>query len=82
LTNLRPQLVQTLLQHCRSVKVKRLFMGLAEGCNLPWVERIDLSKVNFGKGKRVVVKGGHFDPKYNITLPKALSGEEVVKGRR
>ena len=82
LTNLRPRLVQTLLQHCRSVKVKRLFMGLAEGCNLPWVERIDLSKVNFGKGKRVVVKGGHFDPKYNITLPKALSGEEVVKGRR
>ena len=82
LTNLRPRLVQTLLQQCRSVKVKRLLMALAEGCNLPWVERLDLSKVNFGKGKRMIVKGGRFEPKYNITLPRTHSGEEVVKGRR
>ncbi len=82
LTNFRPRLVQTLMEECRSVKVKRLFMALAEGCNLPWVERLDLSKVNFGKGKRMIVKGGRFEPKYNITLPRTHSAEEVVKGKK
>lgn len=81
LTTLRHRLVQTLLEECRSVKVKRLFMGLAEGCNLPWVKKLDLSKVNLGKGKRMVVKGGRLDPKYNITLPKTLSGEKGFKGK-
>lgn len=36
LGTLRPTLVQTLLEHCRFVKVKRLFMFLAEENNHPW----------------------------------------------
>jgi len=27
------------------------------------------SKVDFGKGKRMIVKGGWLDTKYNITIP-------------
>lgn len=69
LTTLRPQVVQTLLEHCSSVKVKRLFMVLAESCQHVWVKKLDLSKVNFGKGKRMLVKGGRFDSKYNISVP-------------
>ena len=69
LTTLRPRLVQTLLEHCASVKVKRLFMVLAESCQHPWVKRLDLSKVDFGKGKRMLVRGGRFDAKYNISVP-------------
>jgi len=69
LTTLRPQLTQSLLEQCRSVKVKRLFMHLAEHHNHPWVKRLDLSKVDFGKGKRMLVKGGRFDAKYRITVP-------------
>src|SRR3989344_1278115 len=69
LSTLRPELVQALLKNCRSIKVKRLFMHLAEACNLPWVKKLDTKKVNFGKGKRVIVKGGHFDSKYNISVP-------------
>jgi len=69
LTTLRPRLVQSLLEQCRSVKVKRLFMFLAEACNHAWVKKLDLSKVNFGKGKRMIVKGGRLDTKYNITVP-------------
>ncbi len=69
LTTLRPRLVQSLLEQCRSVKVKRLFMFLAEACNHAWVKKLDLSKVDFGKGKRMIVKGGRFDAKYNITVP-------------
>ena len=73
LTTLRPPLVQGLLERCRSVKVKRLFMFLAEECGHPWVKRLDLSKVDFGKGKRTIVKGGRFDPKYQITVPPSRS---------
>ncbi len=69
LTTLRPRLVQSLLEQCGSVKVKRLFMFLAEACNHAWVRKLDLSKVNFGKGKRMIVKGGRLDTKYNITVP-------------
>jgi len=69
LTTLRPRLVQSLLEQCRSVKVKRLFMVLAESHNHAWVKKLDLSKVDFGKGKRMIVKGGRLDSKYNITVP-------------
>jgi len=69
LTTLRPRLVQTLLERCNSVKVKRLFMVLAESCQLAWVKKLDLSKVDFGKGKRMLVRGGKFDSKYNISVP-------------
>ena len=69
LTTLRPRLVQSLLEQCRSVKVKRLFMVLAESHNHAWVKKLDLSKVDFGKGKRMIVKGGRLDARYNITVP-------------
>lgn len=69
LTTLRPRVVQTLLERCAFQKVKRLFMVLAESCAHPWVNKLDLSKVDFGTSKRMLVKGGHFDSKYNISVP-------------
>jgi hypothetical protein len=72
LTTLRPRLVQSLLEQCHSVKVKRLFMFLAEACNHAWIKKLDLSKVNFGKGKRMIVKGGRLDAKYKITVPDTI----------
>jgi hypothetical protein len=81
MTTLRPQLVQTLLEDCASVKVKRLFMVLAESCKHAWVKKLDLSQVDFGKGKRMLVKGGRFDSKYRITVPEGRVGE-VVAGER
>lgn len=68
LTSLRPELVQKLLENCASIKTKRLFMHLAEKVGHQWLSKIYLSKVNFGKGKRTIVKGGVFDSKYNITV--------------
>ncbi len=69
LTTLRPRMLQGLLEQCRSVKVKRLFMYLAEDCHHAWVQKLDVSKVNMGKGKRMLVKGGRFNAKYNLTVP-------------
>jgi len=45
-------------------------MFLAESHNHAWAKKLDLSKVNFGKGKRMIVKGGRLDAKYNITVDK------------
>ncbi len=69
LSTLRPDLITTLLRVCRSVKVKRCFLYLAEQINHGWFQRLDLSKVDLGKGKRVVVAGGTFNRKYQITVP-------------
>jgi len=58
LISLRPGLVQNLLESCNSIKVKRLFMYLAEKHDHTWVQKVDLSNVNFGEGKRSIVKNG------------------------
>lgn len=70
LITLRPSLLQQLLEKCNSIKVKRLFLFLAERNNFSWLKKLNLSNINLGKGKRVIVKGGHLDQKYQITVPK------------
>jgi hypothetical protein len=69
LSTLRPDLVMKLLMACQSVKVKRCFLYLAEQANHSWFKELNLSKVKLGKGKRMVVPGGTFDSKYQITVP-------------
>jgi tRNA-binding EMAP/Myf-like protein len=70
LVTLRPEIVQKLLEICRFVKVKRLFMYMAKKHRHPWVEKLDLSRIDFGSGKRRIVSGGELDPKYQITVPR------------
>lgn len=70
LMTLRPKLLQQLLEQCFSVKVKRLFVFLADLCNLPCLQHLDLSKIYFGKGKRVIGDGGYYIPKYQLSIPK------------
>jgi len=72
MNNLRPDQVQMLLEECRSIKVKRLFLYLAEKAGHDWFQYLDLEKVDLGKGKRSVIKGGVFVKKYQITVPKEL----------
>jgi hypothetical protein len=68
----RPQLVSTLLQHCRSIKAKRLFLALAERHRHAWLPHVTLEGVDLGRGKRVLVPAGRLHPKYHITLPANL----------
>lgn len=68
LTSLRPSLVQQLLEHCTSIKTKRLFMHVAEQLQLPWVKQVNLNHVTFGKGKRTIHKGGQLFPKYHLVI--------------
>lgn len=75
LTNLRPNLLQQLLEECSSIKVKRLFMIFSDELSLPWHKKLDPTKVDFGKGDRTLVKGGKLHPKYRLTLPADLFDE-------
>ena len=74
LGTLRPEGVQGLLKACRSVKVKRLFLYMAENQEHAWLSQVDLSKVDLGKGKRMIVPNGRYDAKYQITVPVDREG--------
>jgi len=70
LSTMRPKVIQELLENCCSIKVKRLFMHLAEIHDLPCLGHFNTSNINFGKGKRVIAGGGVYHAKYQLALPK------------
>jgi hypothetical protein len=72
LATLRPLTVQTLLESCRSVKVARLFLFLAEEAGHAWVKHLDRTKFDLGRGKRSFAAGGLYIPRYQMTVPKEL----------
>lgn len=75
LLTLRPDIVQKLLENCNSIRVKRLFMVLAEKEDHAWLSDINSDRVDFGKGKRSFFKGGYLHPKYQITVPESWKKE-------
>ncbi len=68
-TTLRPQLIMKLLESCRQVKAKRLFLWFAERQSFAWFKHLDVKAINLGSGKRALLKGGVLDKKYQITVP-------------
>lgn len=72
LTTLRPVLLQELLENCTSLKVKRLFLYMAEKSGHQWFSALDLSRIPIGKGKRSLVENGVFVPQYLISVPQEL----------
>jgi hypothetical protein len=70
LRNLSPRRLHQLLVNCRSVKVKRLFLWFAERHNHPWLKQLDRTGIDLGHGKRMFIRGGKLDPKFNITVPE------------
>lgn len=76
LNNLPPVTVQVTLEQCNSIKVKRLFLFMAEKAGHSWFKHIKTDKINLGKGKRSVVSDGIYVPKYEITVPKKLVNRE------
>lgn len=73
LTTLRPKLLQSLLEQCSSIKVKRLFLYLAGRADHDWVNRLNPSKLDLGSGDRTITKGGVYIAQYGITVPQELA---------
>jgi hypothetical protein len=72
LTNLRPSTVQQLLEDCKSIQVKRLFLYLAEKADHAWFKHIKTEQIELGRGKRSIIQGGTYNAKYQITVPGEL----------
>lgn len=74
LSTLNPKRLQSLLDRCRSVKVKRLFFFFADRHLHAWLKHLDKTTIDLGSGKRSLVKGGKLDSTYLITVPASWHG--------
>jgi len=72
LTTLRPEVLQKLLENTDNLKVKRLFLYMAQKAGHEWFERLDRSKIQLGVGKRQLTVKGVYLPEYMMTIPKEL----------
>ena len=72
LTTLRPNLMQQLLEKCTSIKVKRLFLFMADKAQLPIMKHMELEKIDLGAGDRSIAKSGVYDSQFKLVLPKEL----------
>ena len=70
LITLIPEVLQQVLEECNSIKAKRVFLYLAEKLSLPWVKLLNKKMISLGAGKRVIVKEGEFNKKYQITVDR------------
>jgi hypothetical protein len=74
--SLRPQVVQGVLEASQSVKAKRLFCWYAERYRHAWFDRVDLTSIDLGRGKRQIVAGGRLNNRYQITVPADMENDD------
>lgn len=72
LTTLRPDVLQSLLENTDNIKVKRMFLYMAEKAGHYWYNMLDTNKIDLGSGKQKLVEKGLYIPKYKITIPQEL----------
>lgn len=73
LNTLRPNLLTQLLNETKSIKVKRVFLYLADKLQHPWYKHLVLDDVDLGLGDRLLEKGGVYIPKFKLVVPSALA---------
>jgi hypothetical protein len=76
MATLSPHRVQLALSHCTNIKAKRLFGWFATRHAYAWVKRIDWDLVDFGSGKRLIIKAGCYDKQWRITVPKEMTNNK------
>lgn len=68
-TSLSPRKLQTLMEACQNIRVKRLMLFLGEHHQHTWFHRLNIDRITLGHGKRQIVKNGKLNSKYQITIP-------------
>lgn len=63
LQSLRSKKMQRLLGHCKKIKVKRLFWQIAQELQLPIINKLDPTKIDFGAKTAYILQGDN-----NLTL--------------
>ncbi len=71
-TVLNTQRMSQLLEKCSHIRTKRLFMWFAKRHNHPWFNALKTQKIDLGRGKREIIKGGILDKEYQITVPREM----------
>ncbi len=74
---LRADIVQQLLEECRSQVIKRLFLYLARMFNLDCLPRLNLQCIDFGEGVRYIGDGQVYDPDLRLYVPKINNDIEI-----
>ncbi len=69
MVNVSPRRMQGLLEGCTNIKVKRLFLWFADRHRHAWYNRLEPNAISLGSGKRMIVRGGKYDRKFQITVP-------------
>ena len=73
LFTLHPARMQGLLEACRLIRIRRLFLFLADYYQLPVLAALDLDRIDLGSGTRQIVAGGRLDRRFRITVPEAFA---------
>ena len=76
MTTLRPTMIQQLMEKCTSIKVKRLFLYMAEKAGHGWFRALDLGTINLGSGMRNISATGRYISKYQMIVPSELADYE------
>lgn len=76
LTTLRSDVLQKLLEHTDSYRVKRVFLYMAEKAEHFWFNELKPERIELGTSKLQLVKNGVYNTKYKITIPKELESYE------
>lgn len=76
LTSLRADAVQSLLETTKNIRVKRMFLYMAEKAGHHWFEMLDMDKTDLGTSKLQLVKNGTYISRYKMTVPKELNDYE------
>ena len=72
LTTLRPDVLQLLLENTDNIKVKRMFLYMAEKAGHNWFRSLDTDRIELGTSKHKLAENGVYISKYKITVPKEL----------
>jgi hypothetical protein len=76
LTTLRPPVLQLILENTDNLKVKRMFLYMAEKSGHYWFNLLDTDKIDIGSAKHKLVDNGVYIAKYKITVSKELYNYE------
>ncbi len=76
LTSLRAEVVQDLLESAKNIRVKRMFLYMAEKAGHYWFDMLDIEKIDIGTSKLQLAEKGTYISKYKITIPKELNEYE------
>ena len=75
LATLSPRRLETVLNLCVNIRVKRLFFWFADRHQFQWRAHLDPNDFDLGRGNRVIAKPGRLDPTYAITVPESFADD-------